>query len=170
MVPPGYCVGRYTKQDNLVHRTFTHAAWPTNFRPLALGTNLGEIHLSFLGKNKNGEDVYDRACGGRYVMDNGKVVSELSAQPAFDRYSLLSNDRFRTVMETVEAVRRIHSSSIDGVGAAAAVAAMMPHWADHFAEGHGAEIVVRDLEEVKRTIDALLNDLKVSLDLPDDGS
>lgn len=126
--------------------------------------------MAFLGKNKRGEDVYGKACGGRYVMHNGKVVSELSAQPAYNPYNLLSADRFRTVMEAVEAVRRIHCTGIDGVGTAAAVAAMMPHWAEHFAEGHGAEIVVRDLVEVQSCINAVLNDLKTVLDLPDDGN
>lgn len=126
--------------------------------------------MALLGKNKNGEEVYGKACGGRYVMHNGKVVSELSAQPGYKPYSLLSDDRFRTVPEAIEAVRRLHSTGIDGVGTAAAVAAMLPHWEEHLAEGHSPAIVVRDLEEVKRTIDALLVDLKTTLDLPDDGN
>jgi hypothetical protein len=126
--------------------------------------------MALLGKNKRGEDVHSSAEGGRYVMKDGKVMGELFTQPAYNPYNLLSDDRYRTVMEAVEAVRRLFTSGIDGIGTSAAVAAMMPYWETHFAEGHGAEIVVRDLEEVRRSISALLDNLKATLDLPDDGN
>lgn len=122
--------------------------------------------MGLLGKNLRGEEVYATAEGGRYVMRNGKVTGELSSPTGYKPYSLFSDERYRTVLEAVEANRRLHDTGIDGIGATAAIAAMMPYWETHLAEGHGPDIITRDLEEVKRRIDSYLEGLKATLDMP----
>lgn len=126
--------------------------------------------MSYIGKNKQGEEVFIKADGGRYVMKDGEVVSELSSPTGFDPYNPLSNDRHKTVLEIVEGICRQHDQAIGGIGAVAGVRAMAKHWDSHLREGQPPRIIIQDIDELKLQLDNIAADLRSALNLPESTS